>query len=256
MSSYELRLDTFSGPLEKLLELIDKRELDITAISLAAVTNDFIEYVRSLDNVSPALLADFISIASQLLLLKSRALLPTLPLTDEEESEIQGLEERLRIYQELRHAFNHIRQSWRLHESMHGRNYMPTISLVNTAESGDYYPGSNLNVEGVVGATNAVLSFLERVQEDKETVREKIVRLEDKMTEIIARMQGAARTNIKDLSQSGTKSELIVIFLALLHLAREQMIDLEQEGQFSDIMVSNGRISSDEFNQQNGSIKI
>jgi len=239
MTAYELSIDLFSGPLEKLLELIEKRELDITAISLAAVTDDFVKYVESLENAPPALLADFISVASQLLLLKSRALLPNLPLTAEEEEEIQGLEERLRIYGEIRQAFKVIQSAWRSSPSIYGRSYMPTVSLVAQDEDA-FYPGKTVDLDSVVSAGRNALSFLVRAHEETETVREKIIRLEDKMAEILSRMQSVGKTNFKQLAQSGTKSELIVVFLALLHLAREQTVELEQGDRFSDIMVASG----------------
>ncbi|MBS3903594.1 MAG: segregation/condensation protein A [Anaplasmataceae bacterium] len=241
MTSYELQLNTFRGPLEKLLELIEKRELDITAISLAAVTDDFVKYVRSLADVPPALLADFISVASQLLLLKSRALLPSLPLTEEEEKEILGLEERLRIYQELRHAFRGISHLWKNGQRLHGRNYLPTIFLRDASQEGHCYPGKTTTLETIESSTANVISLLLRVKEETETIKEKIVRLEDKMIEIVNRLQGLGKTKMHHLAQSGNKSELIVIFLALLHLAREQTIELEQDGQFSDIMVASGK---------------
>ena len=88
---YEVKQDKFSGPLEKLLELIEAKELEITLINLAQVTGDFLEYLKALDEKSkhPSVLADFIVVASRLLLIKSKAILPSLALTEEEETDIK-----------------------------------------------------------------------------------------------------------------------------------------------------------------------
>ena len=74
-AKYEVKLDKFSGPLEKLLELIEEKQLEITLVNLAQVTGDFLEYLKNLDEDSkhPSILADFVVIASRLLLIKSKA---------------------------------------------------------------------------------------------------------------------------------------------------------------------------------------
>src|SRR5262245_8487868 len=92
---YALRLQQYEGPLEKLLELIEERKLDVNEISLAEVTDDFLKYLEQLPAVAPALLADFLTIGSRLVLIKSKSLLPELPLSAEEESDIKDLERRL-----------------------------------------------------------------------------------------------------------------------------------------------------------------
>jgi len=90
--NYEVKLEQFTGPLNKLLELIEARKLEITALNLAEVTEDFINYIRSLEKgADPEILADFIVVASRLILIKSKTLLPSLELTEEEEGEIKDL---------------------------------------------------------------------------------------------------------------------------------------------------------------------
>src|SRR4051812_15045342 len=101
---YELKIGEFSGPLEKLLELIEAQKMDVSEVSMAKVTDDFLKYLETLKDPDSAIavfpadlrvLADFISIASRLIFLKSKYLLPGLALSDEEEADIKDLEERL-----------------------------------------------------------------------------------------------------------------------------------------------------------------
>src|SRR5262245_24863161 len=104
---YEVRLEQYSGPLDKLLELIEEKKLEPTQVSLAAVTADFISYVEKLEqekDVDPGVLADFVVVAARLLVIKSKVLLPGLELTEEEKVDIADLENRLKIYQEFKLA--------------------------------------------------------------------------------------------------------------------------------------------------------
>src|SRR5260221_679919 len=100
--SYELTLNQFSGPLEALLELIESKRLPVNEISLAKVTDDFLKFLADNPAIDFAMLADFISVASRLILIKSKSLLPDLVLTGEEEMEIKDLEKRLALYRDLR----------------------------------------------------------------------------------------------------------------------------------------------------------
>ncbi|MFI5205325.1 MAG: segregation/condensation protein A [Candidatus Paceibacterales bacterium] len=111
MNSYQLKLENYQGPLEKLLELIEEKKMEITEINLAEVTTDFLSYLQELtskekidsfDGINLRIIADFVAVASRLVLIKSKALLPGEKLTLEEESEIKELEERLKIYKEFR----------------------------------------------------------------------------------------------------------------------------------------------------------
>jgi len=84
---YNVKLENFEGPLNLLLELIEKRELDITQLSLAKVADDYLEFIEREGEIDLANLSEFLLIASQLILLKSKALLPVFELTKEEEEE-------------------------------------------------------------------------------------------------------------------------------------------------------------------------
>jgi segregation and condensation protein A len=94
-----VKTEAFEGPLDLLLHLIEKRKLLINEVSLIKITDDYIEYIQSHDNISLKNNAHFILVASTLVLIKSKSLLPTLELTREEEQDIEDLEAR--IYQRL-----------------------------------------------------------------------------------------------------------------------------------------------------------
>ncbi len=248
--SYELRIHNYEGPLEKLLQLIEERRMDVTQVSLAAVTDDFLKYLERLRaelkggpgaaEEDLRLLADFIVVASRLILIKSKSLLPELELSGEEERDIQDLEQRLALYKELKAAQKHIAVLWKKGGIAAARPYFlraqASLGRGEGEEAAVFYPGSKVTPGNLAAALAAVQTGLQKFILETETIEETVVSLEEKMRSIVARMEVAAEMTLKTLGE-GSKSDLIVAFLAVLHLAREELLVLEQAGQFSDIIV-------------------
>jgi len=235
--AYELKLDQFSGPLDKLLELIEARRMEITEISLADVTDDFMRYLRSLSDsgVDMRLMADFISVASRLILIKSKVLLPELALTAEEETGIRELESRLRVYQQLKPAMHLIAKLWRAPNKEFSRQYL----LIKG--SSVFYPGNNLTAPAVLEAMRKLFKVFESLELEEKTIKETIVTVEEKIEEIVKRIRKEGETKFKSLAWRKSRSEIIAIFLAILHLAHEQLVFLEQSQHFSDIIIKKSR---------------
>ncbi|HSN76465.1 MAG TPA: segregation/condensation protein A [Anaerolineae bacterium] len=110
--TYLVRLPLFEGPLDLLLHLIQKNELDITAISLALVADQFIEHLQTIGQVQADIIADFLVVAAKLLLIKSRLLLPKPPNADDEEEDdpAELLARRLREYKRFKQAAGFLKQ--------------------------------------------------------------------------------------------------------------------------------------------------
>ena len=85
MDKYSVNIEKFAGPLDLLLQLIEKEKLSITEVSITKIADQFLEYIEKLDEIEAENLADFLIMASQLILIKSRALLPDLKIEDGEE---------------------------------------------------------------------------------------------------------------------------------------------------------------------------
>ena len=98
------KLEKFEGPLDLLLELIEKEELQITELSLAHVADQYLEHIKNNSNIHLENLAEFLSVASKLILIKSRALLPILEFSQEEEAEIKDLAKQLEEYKKFKEA--------------------------------------------------------------------------------------------------------------------------------------------------------
>ncbi len=237
--TYELKLQNWSGPLEKLLALIEEREMEISAVSLAAVTDDFLKYLENLRAAGGAsapedlrILSDFIVVAARLILIKSKSLLPELALTAEEERDIKDLEARLALYRRLQDSLKHVQSAWRGRRREFGRPYF----MNQAAGPAVFYPGGNLAPAELAAALARVYESLQKFALETATIENAIISLEEKMQEIVRRMEEAATARLSDLGR-GSKEELLVAFLAVLHLAREQLVFLEQSAAFSDIIV-------------------
>lgn len=234
MMDYALKMEQYEGPLEKLLELIEERKLAVNEISLAAVTDDFLKYLEQLPSVAPGLLADFLTVASRLVLIKSKSLLPELPLTEEEEHDIKDLEQRLVLYRQLKDAEKHVAALWRSGHRSASRPYLFHASSLPPV----FHPGKGLDPSSLAAAFAQVYAAIEKITMETETVYETIVTLEQKMQEIITRMATIAQSSLHGLSGTRGRAEIVTVFLAILHLAREGRIALTQSEQFSDIIVS------------------
>lgn len=258
--AFELKTDQYSGPLDKLLELIEARQLEITEISLAAVTDEFLKYLEDLKQAPEGqdpdlrIIADFIVVASRLVFIKSRSLLPDLTLTHEEEADIKDLATRLEFYRDFRPAMKFLQQLWRVGGHELSRQYFLNMAhwlIPRPSESAPYpmaqieegkdikffYPARNATAASLFAAVSRMYETLQAITMETDVVKEKIVTLEEKISEVIARVQELQETSFRKLAGQKSRSEMVVTFLALLHLAREQLVFLEQASHLSDIII-------------------
>ncbi len=235
---YELKMEQFSGPISKLLELVEERKMEITEISLAAVTDDFLNYLKTLEKTEAPFLADFIMIASRLVFLKSKSLLPEITIPDDEEENIKDLELRLRIYKEIKPIMKLVDELWRRRGTELSRPYFLSHGMESFKDSfGGFYPGANVSAAVISQSLNSVLQSFGGLVFEQEVLRDKVVTIEEKIQEIVDYIQKAGNSAFGSLVGKKTRAEIIVVFLAILHLAREQRVQLEQNSSFSDIMV-------------------
>ena len=230
--NYQVQLDKFSGPLEKLLELIEEKQLDVTLVSLGKVTGDFLEYLKNLSDQEkhPSVLADFVVVASRLLLIKSKAILPSLELTEEEETDIKDLEARLKIYKEFKEASLVLNNFWNRKQSSYGRELFMNLPPV-------FYPSKNLTVNALEKHLSELIRELKSLVPEKQLVKKIFVTVEQKVKELLERLRESAEQSFHNLSKDKSKLEIIMLFLAILHLIRDRMVKSEQTEKFSDIII-------------------
>lgn len=227
--TYAVRLEQFEGPLELLLQLIEKEKLDVTRVSLASVADQYLEYIARQGEVPLSHLAQFLSVASRLLLLKSRALLPFLEFTEEEEESIEDLEWQLREYRKFRDASVRLGLLFAKGERAKPRESFLGAEVV-------FLPSPDVTADSLAEAFRSVLGEIPLLEKLEEEEIRNVISLEEKMLELrstlASRMELSFRqmtTDVKD------KLEIIVAFLAVLELVKQRFVRAEQSGSFEDI---------------------
>lgn len=232
---YELTLEKFVGPLSLLLNLVEEKKLSINEISLAQIADQYIVYLKTLEEASKEELASFLVIASTLMLIKSRSLIPSLKLTEEEEVDIKDLEERLKIYKFFKELSLKLGNVAKLHNFLFGRE----------AYAGMVYffsPPKTINSLKLENALLDVLRVLPQKNDLPLDYIERAISLEDKINELKERMEHSFSYifsgKVHKLSEkSEEKVEVIVGFLAMLELIKQGFLIFEQKRLFDNIEI-------------------
>ena len=234
-SAYQVQLDVFSGPLDLLLHLIQQEELDITAISLARVTDQYLAYLQLVQERRADDLAEFVAIAARLLLIKSRALLPRPPLEDETEEDVgEDLVRQLREYKRVKHIASALRE--RDEAGLH--MYLRTVP---TAKILDLEPHLDLGDTSLADMIEALRGLLleETEVEDEFAVEPYEVTIGQRIDHIQALLRQHQEVQFHDLLHAGaSRLELVVTLLAVLELIRSKDISVRQERLFGPIRIS------------------
>jgi len=233
-TTYSVTLPVFEGPLDLLLHLIEERELDITKVSLAAVTDQYLDHIGRLEKLEAEKLADFLVIAAKLLLLKSRRLLPQPteePHYEVEEDVGDELVRRLIEYRRFRNAA----QELRAREERGMRAYARLLPLPELERS--------FRLEGVT--LDALLEAVQQamlarpVSSADEVVTPLHISLAEKIAHLERLVAERRRFSLNQLwRQATSRMEIVVIFLALLQLIKRRNVIVEQQELFGEIMVS------------------
>ena len=228
--SYKIKIEQFEGPLDLLLQLIEQNELDITQVSLAQVTDQYIEYLNQLEYLNPDVLADFLVIAAKLLYIKSKALLPYLKLDEENEGE--ELEKQLRIYKEFLEASKVINKMLRKKRFAYVREKMPISDIPL------FKPSKSLTKEKLNKVFREILADIEPIVRLPQKSMGKVVSISEKIDQIKNLILEKAQVNFRELlKNSKDKTEVIVSFLALLELVKQKTIGVAQKDKFSEIKI-------------------
>jgi segregation and condensation protein A len=229
MSVFTVKTQSFEGPLDLLLDLIEKRKLYISDISLAKVTDDFIAHVKQFDNMPMGESAHFILVASTLLLIKSKSLLPDLSLTEEEQGDIRDLETRLKIYQRIKEASKHIQELFGS-EIIFGQSQSRPIQPVFT-------PTPEFTLEKALFSLKDLINRLPKKENLPKTLVKKVISLEDMIGTLTTRITSHLRMSFKEFTKEHKENRVnvIVSFLAMLELVKEGVLQVSQEKNFADI---------------------
>ncbi|MDE1975001.1 MAG: segregation/condensation protein A [Patescibacteria group bacterium] len=226
---FTVKQASFEGPLDLLLELIENRKLFIGDIALAKVTDDFIEHVKNLGIMPMGESAHFILVASTLLLIKSKSLLPQLALSEEEKSDIRDLETRLKIYKRIKEAGKSVQELFGK-DMIFGRSSARAVEPV-------FAPDPQFTLDKSLACLKELINRLPKKEALPKHMVKKVMSLEDMIQTLTGRIQSALKMSFHEFTagQKGEKVGVIVSFLAMLELVKNGILHVSQESQFGDI---------------------
>jgi len=239
MHNYQIKIEQFEGPLDLLLQLTEDQKLDITRVSLAKIADQYLEYIANTENITLQHLADFLSVASRLILIKSKALLPMLEFTEEEEAEISDLEHQLAEYKKFKEAAKNVSAIFGSQKSAFSRESFLGQSVV-------FFPPENMTAEDLAKIFSKILGEIPLIEKLEEEMVREVLTLEEKIEHLQSTLRERVETSFSELVKNAKdKIEVVVSFLAMLEMVKQRIIHVEQGELFSEINMKHreGKIS-------------
>jgi len=240
--SMQYKLEAFEGPLDLLLHLIDKNEVDIYNIPISKITDQYMDYLSSMQDLQLDVTSEFLVMAATLLSIKSKMLLPKPPVIEIEGLEVEDMDPRMELVQKLLEYRKYKGIAEHLREKEIGR------SLIYTREPEDLTPYVPKKVENPLKGVHLgdlVLAFqrvlrrsahrnrVTKIQRDEISVKDRIKQLVDALEE-----HGGRLLFSKLLGEELDRDEVIVTFLALLELIKMKKVSCYQDSLFDEIVIS------------------
>lgn len=223
--------------MDLLLELIEKEELKITELSLAHVADQYLEHIKNNESIQLENLAEFLSVASKLILIKSRALLPMLEFTQEEEEEIKDLAKQLEEYKKFKEAalvLGKMSEAGRISYSRGG--YVGVRSF--------FYPPEDFNIFDLKKYFQLILAEIPMIERLEEEIVREVVTLEEKINDLQNTLRQRVETSFAELTANAAdKIDVILSFLAMLEMIKQRIIEVEQGELFQEIRLKNKSVT-------------
>jgi segregation and condensation protein A len=235
--NFHIDTEHFQGPIDLLLSLIEKRKLFINDFSLSKVADDYISHVRSFESYPIDDVANFLLVASTLVLIKSKSILPDLNLTKEEEEDIDDLKRRLALYDLFRGLAESLKTTYGKNIIFEKSARMSRIQL--------FAPDPQITKEGLEESIIRVINALpKKIEIPKATIR-KVVSIEDMMIKLSERVVGTLKMGFSKFAnyKRGEQIEreervnVIISFLAMLELVKQGIVTVSQSEDFDDINI-------------------
>lgn len=232
---FKTKVGEFEGPLDLLLVLIEKRKMHISQVSLAQVADDYVNYLKNQENGSMEALANFIMVASTLMLIKSLALLPGLQLSEEEKESVTDLEDRLKRLKRVRELSTHIKDRF-------GRD------IIFAREEGStpmtvFSPTREITLSNLLLTIKNLVTNLPVREIIPQAIIKKVISLEEVISDLASRVNRALKMSFSDFVKDKTeKVNIIVSFLGMLELVKQGVINIEQKSHFAEIEMENKEV--------------
>ncbi len=232
MDKYTIKLEAFEGPMDLLMHLIEKNKIDIYDIPMAVLTEQYMEYLARMKEFDIEVASEFVVMAATLLQIKSRMMLPKPPKEEdtEERDPRQELVERILEYRRFRMVSMELDDMAALQGRIFARTPLPLAVRQR--------PPENLSLALLVEAFRIAMEVREEISIPQVLVAPDTYSIQGKMEDILLLLdKEGGQVSFADTFRSGTRTELIVSFLALLELIKLHTVVIRQGGLFGEIFV-------------------
>jgi segregation and condensation protein A len=232
---YQVSLPVFEGPLDLLLHLIERQELDITQVSLARVTNQYLEYLDQITERNPDNLADFLVVAAKLLLIKSRVLLPQPPgppSGEDTETDVgEELIQQLAVYKRFKEVAMWLKE-------LEEQGICSFVRLAPPPRLQQIVDVGDIKLDDLLAAVREVLAVKAPAPSVNGAVPPITISIADQMELIeLETARGRSISFRKLLEKGSSRIEVIVTLLALLELVKQLRVTMAQHQLFGDIVI-------------------
>lgn len=237
---FTVKLDRFEGPYTKLLELIEERKLSITEISLVSVADEYINYIRSLEDKNLVDISQFILVASTLMLMKAKSLLPGVSYTEEEEKQVHDLEHKLELYAFLTAACSRTR-------SVYQKTPLYSRERISYKGGPVFVPDPRVTAAMLQSIAGLTLATFVTPKALVKVAVETALRIENVIESMLNRVRTMQAVTLQSLTDGAKTMEerkklLIINFIALLELIRSGSVRAEQSADSGDISILSGQV--------------
>lgn len=232
MDGYKIKLDAFEGPMDLLMHLIDKNKIDIYDIPIATLTQQYMDHLDKFKEFNIEIASEFLVMAATLLQIKSRMMLPKPPKEEEgeEDDPRRELVQRLLEYRRFKQVSSVLSEMAQTQERFYAREPL-SIPV-------QHLPPENLSMGLLLEAFRTVLEVKEELKIPDVLVTPEEYSIQDKMEDIMSLLNRAnGKLLFSEAFRSGTRTELIVTFLALLELIKLKTIAVKQQRAFAEIYI-------------------
>lgn len=236
-SDYKVKLEVFEGPLDLLLYLIKKEEVDVYDIPIERITNQYMEYLTLMQMLNLEVAGEFLVMAATLMYIKSRMLLPVDQQVTESESE-DGEDPRWELirqlveYKKFKDAAAQLAQ-----REEEQANIFPRRAPDAGIEMDKDVPLAEVSIFDLINAFNEVLKKASSRDDFREIIEERFT-VSDKIEEILYTLRDQTQIVFSELfARAGSRTEIVVLFLALLELIRLKRLKVRQDEAFGEILV-------------------
>ncbi len=230
-----IETEEFNGPMDLLLNLVEKEKIDIENVDLAKITNKFIEEVENLKNHSTKDLTDFIYLASTLLYIKSKKLLPKNDFDEDDQIDEDLIKQRLIEYKKFKEISKQLIELENI-SSKHFRKIQEDLSAYQSEKENLIVPDINLLSETLLEILNREDNRI--VIEETEIIEAEEYKIEDCIEDILWKVEKNRKYNFSYfLSKKTNRNEVISVFLALLELLKSNILKVVKNADNTEILM-------------------